>query len=175
MSLKEAKEKWGVKKMGRPRKPFLQEYIPLLENHMAEGLSLESFAAIVHVCKDTVYLWMSEHQDFFDAAQRGREKCRLYWEKLGRDYVITESTHGVGSKSLNSTVWLQNMRCRFADEWSETTKVEQKTEVSFANVSDAELEKMVQEYVQETSPKPIQAPPKTKAIKKGPTFKKPRK
>jgi hypothetical protein len=92
---------------------------------MAEGLSFESFAGLVSVGKRVLYDWADSHPEFLQAKSEGLEKNRMFWEKLGRDHVINESFgQGAGSKSLNSTVWIFNMKNRFPQEWRDKKDIE---------------------------------------------------
>lgn len=107
---------------GRPTE-YRPEYCQLLLAHLSEGLSFESFAAVVDVCKQTIYSWLEKFPEFADAKARGFEKNRLFWERLGRDNIINESWHQAGSRSLNATVWIFNMKNRFPDEWRDKKEI----------------------------------------------------
>lgn len=66
---------------GRPTK-YEKKYCQQLIDHMAKGLSLESFAGEIGTCKQTIYTWRDKHKDFMDALKRGRAKQQLTLEKL---------------------------------------------------------------------------------------------
>jgi hypothetical protein len=108
--------------IGRPT-DYRPEYCELLINHLAEGLSFESFAAVVDTCKQTIYTWLEKFPEFSAARANGNEKSRLYWERLGRDHILNSSIVGVASKSLNATVWIFNMKNRFPDEWRDKKEI----------------------------------------------------
>lgn len=105
---------------GRPSK-YDPKFCDLLIKHMEEGLSFESFAAVAEVNRDTLYQWEKAHPEFSDAAKRARDAALLFWEKLGIDHIINQTDYesdgsGVKSsstKSLNSPVWIFNMKNRF--------------------------------------------------------------
>ena len=100
-------------KVGRPSK-FKKEYCNELVDHMEKGLSFESFAAVINVNRDTLYEWAKVHSEFSDAQKLGQEKSRLFWEQKGIDGLFNESFgEGQGSRSLNATVWIFNMKNRF--------------------------------------------------------------
>lgn len=94
----------------RPTK-FEDEYCDMLIEHMSKGLSFESFAGVVDVCKQTLYNWKNDHPEFLDAVNRGTEKSRLFWERLG--------IAGAAGKreGFNATSYIFNMKNRFPNEW----------------------------------------------------------
>jgi hypothetical protein len=95
-----------AKKIGRPKKKFKKEYCDQLIDHMKEGLSFESFGAIVDCCKDTLYLWLREYPEFFDAKKRGTLHSQLWWEREGKRGMW-------GGKQFNCGSWIFNVRNRF--------------------------------------------------------------
>jgi transposase len=71
-------------KIGRPTK-YRDEFPDMLEKHMAKGLSIEAFAGVISISKDTIYRWVDEkkgHKAFSDAFKRGKAKTILYWESF---------------------------------------------------------------------------------------------
>lgn len=118
--------------VGRPTK-YREEYCEKLIEHMARGRSIESFAGVVSVCKDTIYEWIKVHPKFSDAFKVGNQKRFLYFEELGLDNMISTSTTDkqgnntyTESKSLNAAVYKLFM----ANLFGFTDKVEQKTETT---------------------------------------------
>lgn len=93
---------------GRPI-DYKPEYCQLLIEHMGNGYSFEAFAAIVNTCKQTLYNWLSDHEEFLDAKEIAFERSRLFWEKVGIDI----SAKGEG----NATAYIFNMKNRFRQEW----------------------------------------------------------
>jgi hypothetical protein len=112
---------------GRPTK-YKPEYCQMLIDHMNGGYSFESFAGLIGVAKQTLYEWIDANSEFLDAKEVGFEKSRLFWEKVGVDYIINQSssTAGVGSesKAINSTVYIFNLKNRFPKEWRDRQEVE---------------------------------------------------
>jgi hypothetical protein len=107
---------------GRPSK-YKQEYDKLLVDHMASGLSYLSFAAVVNVNEDTLYEWEKVHPSFSEAKRDGFSRNRLFWEKLGVDYITHQDSKFGSSPKLNSTVWIFNMKNRFPREWRDRVEV----------------------------------------------------
>lgn len=102
--------------IGRPSK-YKPEYCQLLIEHMSTGLSFESFAAVIKVNRDTLYAWEKDYPEFSDAKKEAFEQNLLFWEKHGIDglYNTTEYDEKgkpTSSKSINSTVWIFNMKNR---------------------------------------------------------------
>jgi hypothetical protein len=110
------KEKRG---RGQPTK-YRPEYCDLLIEHMRQGLSFESFAAIVGTHKQTLYNWCDARPEFLDAKKRATELCRLWWEKAGLGGMYM----GGKDNPFNATVWLFNMKNRFG--WRDKQEIEQK-------------------------------------------------
>jgi hypothetical protein len=128
---------------GRPTL-YRPEYCDLLVQHLADGLSFESFGGLVDVSKQTLYDWAVAQPKFLEAKSRGESKSRLYWEKVGRDGLYNETIKDAeGStvvRSINSTIWIFNMKNRFG--WRDKTEVEVKeadAERPLEDLSDEEL------------------------------------
>lgn len=102
--------------MARPTK-YKPDYCDLLINHMAEGLSFESFAGVLRVDRDTLYEWAKVYKKFSDAKKIGRDAGLLYWEKVGRDGLhhetIKDEDGMTVNRSINPAIWCFNMKNRF--------------------------------------------------------------
>lgn len=105
--------------MGRPTL-YRPEYCQMLIDHMAEGLSFETFAGVVGVDRDTVFHWVHQHPDFSDAKRKAIMKCQLYWEKLGiqisKSTTATLNEPGKARKQIvkaSTGAWIFNMKNRF--------------------------------------------------------------
>jgi hypothetical protein len=70
-----------AKKMGRPSR-YKKEYCQKLIEHMSQGLSFETFAAVVDVDRDTIYEWVKVYKDFSDAKKKAMPKRNLFVEKI---------------------------------------------------------------------------------------------
>jgi hypothetical protein len=103
------------KKLGRPS-GYKKQYCELLTEHMASGLSFESFAADINVHRDTLYDWAKKHKDFSDAKRVGLEKGRKFWETVG--------CNGATGKipGFNAAAYIFNMKNRFG--WRDKQEVE---------------------------------------------------
>lgn len=116
--------------MGRPT-TYEPGYCHQLVEHMAQGYSFESFAAVVKTHKQTLYDWADKNPDFYDAKLRGFAECLKWWEDQGNKGLWNETfKDGDGmtvSRSINATVWRLNMQNRF--KWSERQEVKHEGEV----------------------------------------------
>jgi hypothetical protein len=102
-------------RFGRPTK-YRKEFCEKLIDHMASGLSFESFGGEIFCTSEVLYDWLRMFPDFLQAKKTGEILCRNYWEKLGRDEIISN-----GGKSLNSPIWIFNMKNRFM--WTDRQEV----------------------------------------------------
>lgn len=119
-----------MRKVGRPTK-YKEEYCDLVIEHMEQGLSVESFAAIVDVSKSTIYEWIKEHPQFSDAVNKGFDKSRLFWERAGLKGMFTES-----GTTFNATTWIFNMKNRFKDEWRDKQETENNHNITGINLKE---------------------------------------
>ena len=127
---------------GRPTK-YKKEYCDELIEHMSKGLSYEAFAGAIGVCKQTLYTWEKEHEDFVDAKRRAVEACRIFWEKLGIDHILNETEYQGGSKSLNASVWIFNMKNRFL--WRDRQPEEVAQINNYSKLDDDDLDRIIEE------------------------------
>lgn len=103
-----------VDSMGAPTK-YHPKFCQMLIDHMASGLSFESFGAVTNTCEKTLYNWEAAHPDFLQAKGVGLTKCRSFWESLG---VAGSSGHLPG---FNSSAWKFNLQNRF--KWTDRQDV----------------------------------------------------
>lgn len=102
-------------KIGRPT-IYDPAYCEQLIEHMAEGLSFESFAGAIGVSKQTLYDWLEANPAFLDAKKEGFEQSRLTWEKIGNNLAKT----GTG----NAVAFIFNMKNRFREDWNDKQQIE---------------------------------------------------
>jgi DNA-binding XRE family transcriptional regulator len=116
---------------GRPT-IYEERFCDLLIEHMAKGLSYESFAGFLGVSKQTIYDWEKVNAEFLDSKKIGVEKSRLFWEQQGIDglFDTKESTKeedgswNSKERKLNGAVWIFNMKNRFKEEWRDKQEIE---------------------------------------------------
>jgi len=80
---------------------------------MSEGLSFETFSAVIGCHRDTLYEWVKVHKAFSDAKSQASAACQLWFEKAGRQQIIK----GKGS----SASWIFSMKNRF--KWTDRQEV----------------------------------------------------
>jgi len=137
--------------MGRPT-DYKPEYCEQVIEHMASGLSYESFAGACRVSKQTLYDWELKYSDFLDAKAVGFELNRLYWEKLGRDHVTHTESKFESTPKLNSSVYIFNLKNRFPKEWRDRTEVKQEVKIN-----SKELDEMSDEDLLDLSKRALEA------------------
>lgn len=101
-------------KLGRPSL-YKEEYCQMLIDHMKEGLSFESFAAVIDTHRDTLYEWANVHSAFSDAKRRGRDQQFLTDEKTLRDLV---------KGKINGSASAHIFKMKNVHKWSDRTEVE---------------------------------------------------
>lgn len=89
------------KQRGRPSK-YKTEFCEQLIAHMGQGLSFESFAALIDVNLDTLYEWEHRHTDFSEAKKVARQKQRLAFEKIGMNATLGK----IPGFNATAFVWL---------------------------------------------------------------------
>lgn len=138
----------ATRRRGAPTK-YRAAYCAQLTEHMAAGYSFESFAALLDVAKQTLYNWTKDYEDFLDAKERGTEKSRLWWERLGiqgvqglgpecvyqrKAIMVTAIEEGqeievpaeeviYRAATFVPGTWFRNMVNRFPDEWRDRQEV----------------------------------------------------
>jgi hypothetical protein len=98
---------------GRPRTAYHYNFCQLLEDHMAQGFSFESFGAVVRVGRRTLNEWKDQYPEFRDACEIGTELALMWWENVIRS-GYTESKH---AEKVNMKVVSFFLRNRFPSEW----------------------------------------------------------
>ncbi len=88
----------------------------------------------------TLYNWEKVHSEFLDAKKEGSERNLLYWEKAGKEGLWDETEYNeqgklLSKRSLNSTVWIFNMKNRH--RWRDNKDVNMQAHV----IDETELEK----------------------------------
>lgn len=103
--------------VGRPS-DYKPEYCEMVIEHMAQGLSFESFAGVVSTSKPTLYSWAEKNEEFLNAKRIGTEKCRVFWEKAGIKGLFLGK-----EEKFNAAVWVFNMKNRFG--WRDVQEISQ--------------------------------------------------
>ena len=97
---------------------YKDEYPQMLIDHMKKGFSFRSFAGVIEVNFDTIYRWLEEYPDFYDAKTIGECSQLNYDEKL-----LDELSKGLHGKSASSATHIFKMKnCH---KWMDKVEVEQ--------------------------------------------------
>lgn len=114
---------------GRPTK-FKEEFCLGLVEHMSQGFSYLSYAAVTGVAESTLYQWEIDYPQFSEAKKKAFSLNRLKWETLCLDSINDPGT-------LNSTLWIFNMKNRFPREWRDKQEIHQTTKTLEDHVNEA--------------------------------------
>lgn len=139
--MSEQKQK-SKKSIIQPPSKYKEEYCQMLTEHMAKGLSFESFAAIIHVHRDTLYEWNNKFSEFAEAKRVGTDKNLLFWEQKG-----IEGMCGM-IEDFNATAFVFNMKNRH--KWRDKQPDENDVVVNNNNIqslSDAEIDRRIEESI----------------------------
>lgn len=116
---------------GRPTE-YRQEYPELLMQHFSEGLTYESFAGRVGVCRATLYNW-EKIPEFLDAKKRGVEMALYHWDQFGVDTLKS------GNK-CDTAMYIHRMGNQFkwrrSDDNNPVVEVEKKDDKLILNFPD---------------------------------------
>lgn len=74
-------------KVGRPTE-YRAEYCDQIIEHMSQGNSITSFAAEMHVDRETVYNWARLNPEFLGALKIAKVKCQKWWEQRLIDTAV---------------------------------------------------------------------------------------
>lgn len=127
---------------GRPT-DYRPEYCQLLIDHMASGMSFETFGVSVGCVTATTYSWLEKHPDFLEAKNIAEQECRRFWERMGTGIAAGKLKNG------NAGVWIYNMKCRFPKVWRPKKEVDvsaryQNDVEAIKNMSTAQLAELAE-------------------------------
>lgn len=95
---------------GRPSK-YSEAYCEEMIQHMADGASIASFAAMIGVARSTINEWAEVHPEFSEALKIAKAKCAAWWEERLRE-IATKG--GEGGAATATIFGLKNMA---SDDW----------------------------------------------------------
>ena len=114
------------KKVESLESKYRPEFCELLIEHMKQGYTLESFGAIAHCCKDTLYQWSETFPEFKAARKMGYTYALKYWEDLQKACTLKRSTKHKNDKGETITGQVPDkimvifaLKTRFHAEWGE--------------------------------------------------------
>lgn len=124
---------------GRPTL-YKPEYCQSLIDFMAQGFSFKLFAGEIDVNEDTLFEWANRYPDFSDSKKKAFIKCQKFWEQKALDHLVNFSSKENGSESLNTALWIFNMKNRF--KWTDRVDVTEnlRTRTGLEEVSDEDLD-----------------------------------
>ena len=118
------------KEEGRPTK-YKKAYCAKVLELMEQGKSIVHLAKEFEVCRDTIYQWAKDNQEFSDTLDRGKDLAEAFWMDKGEEGLWG----GGGGPSFNGATWKHFMANRF--NWREKQEVEQ---VGDAAITEVKIE-----------------------------------
>ncbi len=115
--------------MGRPT-DYDPAYCERVVELMADGASKTEVAAEMCRSYQTFLNWQQAHPEFLEAVKEGERLSQAWWEKLGRQGAS-------GAVPVNPTMYIFNMKNRFKEHWSDTSKQEVKATVTHEEFLDS--------------------------------------
>jgi hypothetical protein len=98
-------------KAGRPSK-YDPKYCERVIELGKQGMSVVEMACAIGVARSTLETeWTKAHPDFSEAFARAREESQAWWERTGRE--------GMLSKSIDAAIFSRSMSARFPHDWRE--------------------------------------------------------
>lgn len=135
---------------GRPTK-YKPEYCDMLVEHMSEGYSYESFAAVIKVNVDSLYEWEKVNAAFSEAKKSAWGQNLLFWERKGIEglYNYSERSSGGGSSSqiFNTTNWIFQMKNRHG--WRDKKDVDMRASIDHRSDLDEIPKERIIEFLRE--------------------------
>jgi len=121
--------------LGRPTK-YRDEFCDWLVEHMSNGYSFNSFAAICGVCGDTIIEWRKEHPKFSEAYGIGLAAGLKFFERIGIKGMKGEY------ERFNLQAWIFLCKVRF--KWNdrvgeEDTKQINSIRIQLPNAKEEEV------------------------------------
>jgi hypothetical protein len=117
------------KENGRPTK-YKEEYCKMLVDHMAEGMSYESFAGFIGVNRDSLYEWDKHYVNFSDAKKIGRAK---------QEYANEKTLHQIAKGKLrDANVTAQIFIMKNCHKWTDRVEHEVSDSKIEINITDNE-------------------------------------
>lgn len=110
--------------MGRPSL-YKEEYCQMLIDHMGQGLSFETFAAVIGVNRRTMQKWVHAHEDFKEAREMAENARMLFDEKVYQAALLGNKING---NKVNVSLLIFKFKCQYG--WSEHKEEERKEPIS---------------------------------------------
>lgn len=108
-------------------KIYSRRFCEEFEEHLANGYSIESFAANIGVARQTIHDWIKKHEEFNEAKERGLAKCLKNFETI---YIACASGQEINKGKLNTKRVRERslhhfLTCRFPEIYGHKIQVTQ--------------------------------------------------
>jgi hypothetical protein len=109
---------------GRPTK-YKKEYCELIIEHMAQGLSKMSFAAVVGCGVRTIYEWEEAHEEFSHAIKEGEALSMMHFEKVIQSHRLgTPLIEGLDLENSKPSCAIFPLKTRHHKYYGDKSKVD---------------------------------------------------
>lgn len=99
-----------------------------------EGYSITEVAAELKVSLSTIYKWRKQYPEFDEAIQLGIEFAQAWWERIGREHVVTNKN---ANMKINLGLYVFIMKNRF--QYKDVAKIESVISIDNKSESDKGL------------------------------------
>lgn len=119
---------------------YKSEFCQMLVDHMAQGLSYETFGAEVNCGKTTLYDWEGKYPEWVDAKEIAFLKAQIFFEKrlIAKSSGATKKQNGFDAKLIDAQCLMFALKTRFHKTYGERQKLDiesKKTEERNINVT----------------------------------------
>jgi len=111
--------------MGYKSRRYKKEHCEKVIEHMSQGLSLESFGAVVNMSRAGIAKWQTMFPEFGEAVAVGKARALAFWEKLLVSCalgIIPPEIKSRGSKGINVAAVIFCLKTRFHEQYGEAIK-----------------------------------------------------
>jgi hypothetical protein len=101
---------------GRPT-DYKPEFCEQVIEFGKQGMSKAEMCLELDICHQTMTNWSEEYPEFLAAVKKAIQYSQGWWEMRGRKATFS-------SEGFNATSYIFNMKNRFKEDWSDTSKQE---------------------------------------------------
>ena len=108
---------WIMSPIGRPTE-YHEDMCQKVITFGKQGYSRTAIAAKLGISRQTLYLWVKQYPDFFDAMEKAVEESQIFWED-----ALRLTAMGALEKA-NATATIFALKSQFQQDWKEIRTTE---------------------------------------------------
>lgn len=108
---------WIMSPIGRPTE-YQEDMCQKVIGFGKQGYSRTAIAAKLGISRQTLYLWVKQYPDFFDAMEKAVEESQIFWED-----ALRLTAMGALEKA-NATATIFALKSQFQQDWKEIRTTE---------------------------------------------------